>query len=88
LFLGIGGIVTFKTADGLREAVLAAGLERLVLETDAPYLAPNPHRGQRNEPAFIAETAAYLGRLFTLPTDQVIARTRANGDALFGPAET
>jgi len=84
LLLGIGGVVTFKTAQGLREAVKAVGLERIVLETDCPYLAPEPHRGRRNEPAFVAATAARLADLFETELDEIIARTDANATALFG----
>jgi TatD DNase family protein len=61
----VTGIVSYKTADALREAARLQGLERLMLETDAPYLAPVPHRGKRNEPAFLpcigAAVAAALG---------------------------
>ena len=57
LLLGIGGVVTFKTAQPLRDAVRAVGLGPVVLETDCPYLAPVPYRGKRNEPAFMAESA-------------------------------
>jgi TatD DNase family protein len=84
LQLGIGGVVTFKTAEPLREAIRTVGLDPLVLETDCPYLAPVPHRGKRNEPAFMTETlarvAAILGRE---PTD-VDARTTATARLLFG----
>jgi TatD DNase family protein len=84
LSLGIGGVVTFKKAQGLRDAVRAVGLGRIVLETDAPYLAPEPHRGKRNEPAFVAATAARLAELFETGLDEIIARTDANATALFG----
>jgi TatD DNase family protein len=83
LALGIGGVLTFKSAEGLRAALLAVGLGPILLETDCPYLAPIPHRGRRNEPAFVAETAHALAALFDLPLDEVVARTRANGEALF-----
>ena len=56
LRLGIGGVLTFKSAQTLREAVRTVGLEHLILETDCPYLAPVPHRGKRNEPAYAAAT--------------------------------
>ncbi len=84
LALGIGGVVTFKTADNVREAVRTVGLDAIVLETDCPYLAPIPHRGKRNEPAFMSRTAAYLASLFELDEALVIARTTANAQALFG----
>jgi TatD DNase family protein len=84
LYLGIGGVVTFKNAGTLREAVLAVGLEHVILETDAPYLAPVPHRGSRNEPAFVAATAAALAALFETSVDVVVAQTNASAAALFG----
>jgi TatD DNase family protein len=84
LYLGIGGVVTFKNAQGLRDAVVAVGLDKLILETDAPYLAPVPHRGSRNEPAFVAETAAALAALFGTSVERVVSRTTASAAALFG----
>ncbi len=83
LFLGIGGVLTFKNAQNVRDAVLAVGLERIVLETDCPYLAPVPYRGKRNEPAFIAATAARLATLFETTVEDVIERTSATAQALF-----
>lgn len=84
LRLGIGGVLTFKTAGGLREAVRAVGLEHLVLETDCPYLAPVPHRGSRNEPAFVAATAALLATLFDTTPADVVARTTETAGSIFG----
>jgi TatD DNase family protein len=83
LRLGIGGVLTFKTAEPLREAVRAVGLQHLVLETDCPYLAPIPHRGKRNEPAFVALTARRLAELFELPLEEVLATTDATARGLF-----
>jgi len=83
LYLGIGGVLTFKTAEHLRDAVRAVGIEPLVLETDCPYLAPVPERGKRNEPAFVSLTAAKLAEVLELPLDDVLARTDANAKALF-----
>ena len=60
---GIGGPLTYKNAHTLREIVKTAPLEKLVLETDAPYLTPMPHRGQRNEPAYVGLVAGYLAQL-------------------------
>ncbi len=85
LTLGIGGVVTFKSAQALREAVLAVGLDRVVLETDCPYLAPEPYRGRRNEPAFVAATAARLAELFERRPEEIAARTTANAETIFGP---
>ncbi len=84
VFLGIGGVVTFKTAGALREAVAAVGLERILLETDCPYLAPVPHRGKRNEPAFIAATAAAVAAVLDVSDRIVIERTTENANGLFG----
>ncbi len=84
LFLGIGGVLTFATASGLREAVRAVGVDRIVLETDCPYLAPVPMRGKRNEPAFVTHTAAKLAEVLELPLDRVVKSTDANAGTLFG----
>ncbi|HEY8321931.1 MAG TPA: TatD family hydrolase [Candidatus Baltobacteraceae bacterium] len=83
LKLGIGGVLTFKTADGLRDAVRAVGLAPLILETDCPYLAPIPHRGKRNEPAFVAATAAKLAEVLGEPLVAVTAGTAAAARDLF-----
>ena len=79
LRLGIGGVATFKNAGGLRDAVRAVGIEHVILETDCPYLAPVPHRGTRNEPAFIEATAAVLATLFEITPAEVVSRTTGNG---------
>jgi TatD DNase family protein len=84
LLLGIGGVLTFKNAQALRDAVLEVGLEHIVLETDCPYLAPVPHRGQRNEPAYMAATAGKLADIFGLETSEIIAKTKANAETFFG----
>ncbi|HEY8297865.1 MAG TPA: TatD family hydrolase [Candidatus Baltobacteraceae bacterium] len=83
LKLGIGGVLTFKTAQHVRDAVRAVGLDHAILETDCPYLAPIPHRGKRNEPAFIAATAAKLAEVLEIGVDTVIATTRATAESLF-----
>jgi TatD DNase family protein len=83
LLLGIGGVVTFKTAEGLREAVREVGLEHIVLETDCPYLAPVPFRGKRNEPAFVAATAARVAEILGIGLDEAVARTTGNAVTLF-----
>jgi TatD DNase family protein len=84
LMLGIGGVVTFPTAEPLREAVRTAGLGNIVLETDCPYLAPVPMRGKRNEPAFVTHTAAQVAALLSVPLAEVAARTDENAGRLFG----
>ena len=82
--MGIGGILTFRNAQPLRDALLAVGLERVILETDCPYLAPVPHRGRRNEPSFMADTAKALAELFGVSAEEVTTRTTANAESLFG----
>lgn len=76
--LSFSGVVTFKNASELREAALATPNDRIIVETDAPFLAPVPHRGRPNEPAFVAETAAFLAGLKGLETDTFAALTVAN----------
>lgn len=83
LLLGIGGVVTFKSAQALREAVLEVGLEHIILETDCPYLAPVPYRGKRNEPAYISATATKLAELFATDAGEVAARTGVNAEGIF-----
>ncbi len=78
------GIITYKNADGVRAAARAQGLERLMLETDAPYLAPLPHRGKPNEPAFVRATAEYCAALFGVPFDELAAVTTANARRFYG----
>ena len=80
--LGVGGVVTFKNA-GLADVVRAVPLERLLLETDAPYLSPVPHRGQRNEPAYIPLVAQRVADLRGISLDEVAATTTASARALF-----
>jgi TatD DNase family protein len=84
LLLGIGGVVTFKTAGQLRAAVREVGLDAIVLETDCPYLAPIPHRGTRNEVGYVADTARVVAEVLGVDIATVVARTDANARALFG----
>jgi TatD DNase family protein len=84
LTLGIGGVLTFKNAQRVRDAVRACGLDAVLLETDCPYLAPVPHRGERNEPSFVAHTARYLAELLGEPLHVVEAMTTDNARGLFG----
>lgn len=80
--LGIGGILTFKNA-GLEDVVREIGLEHLVLETDAPFLAPVPRRGQRNEPAYLIHTAQKLAEIFQVPLANISEKTTHNAARLF-----
>jgi TatD DNase family protein len=84
MHLGIGGLVTFKNAVWLRDVVRAVGLERVVVETDAPYMAPVPKRGKRNEPALVAHTARSLAELLGLSEAEVAEITTRNALSLFG----
>ncbi|HTB81425.1 MAG TPA: TatD family hydrolase [Opitutaceae bacterium] len=77
------GILTYKNADAVRAAAQAQGLGRLMLETDAPYLTPMPHRGKPNEPAFLRHTAEYAAGLFGISLDELAAVTTANAKAFF-----
>ncbi|MBI3179812.1 MAG: YchF/TatD family DNA exonuclease, partial [Deltaproteobacteria bacterium] len=87
MYLSIPGIVTFKNAAALREAVQSAPLARMLIETDSPYLAPVPHRGKRNEPAYVVHTALALGALKGLSGEDVGRITAQNAMRLFGLAE-
>lgn len=80
------GIVTYKNAETTREALRRQGPERLMLETDAPYLAPVPHRGKRNEPAFISHIGEYCARLLDMDAQELSALTTANAEHFFNPA--
>lgn len=82
--ISVGGIVTFKNAPGLRELVAAVPRERLLLETDCPYLAPMPHRGQRNEPAHTRLVAEKVAELWGLPLEETSARIATNVKRVFG----
>jgi len=77
-YLSIPGIVTFPKAGALREVVHGVPLDRILVESDAPYLAPVPHRGKRNEPAFISETVAQIAAVHGLTTEAVAEQIRAN----------
>lgn len=83
LYIGIGGTVTYKKSK-VPEVAKAIGLNRIVLETDAPYLAPVPERGHRNEPAFTAHTARYLANIFETTAEEVAEITTANACKLLG----
>ena len=87
LYISISGIVTFKKADDLRDAVKDIPLNRLLVETDAPYLAPIPHRGKSNEPAFTALTAQKLAEIKGLSLEEVGRQTTENYFTLFSKAK-
>ena len=83
-FISISGIVTFRAADNVRESARVVPLDRLLVETDSPFLAPVPMRGNENEPAFIVHTVKFLADLLSVPAEELAARTFANAVALFG----
>ena len=76
--LGIGGVLTFKKSHLPEVLPAAVLLDRIVLETDAPYMAPVPHRGQRNEPAFVAEVMRVLAAAYGVSEEEVARQTDAN----------
>jgi TatD DNase family protein len=82
-YISISGIVTFRNAEDLRAIVRDLPLDRLLVETDAPYLAPVPYRGKRNEPAFVAATAAAVAALKGLQAEDLAEITSANFHRLF-----
>jgi TatD DNase family protein len=86
--ISLAGNVTFPKAQQIREAALEVPLDRMLIETDSPYLAPVPHRGKRNEPAFVTETARKLGELRGLTTEEVGQQTASNFYNFFKLAET
>jgi TatD DNase family protein len=85
-YISLSGIVTFRNAEELRTIARDLPLDRLLIETDAPYLAPVPYRGKRNEPAFIAATAAAVAKLKGIETRELAAATRENFFRLFTKA--
>jgi TatD DNase family protein len=83
LMISLSGILTFKKADAVRAAASGVPHDRLLVETDAPYLAPVPHRGRRNEPAFVVHTAAVAAQLTGLVPEALAQRTTDNFFRLF-----
>jgi TatD DNase family protein len=86
-YISFSGIVTFKNALAIREVARKAPLDRILAETDAPYLAPVPYRGKRNEPAYVRYVADEIARLRDLPPETVAAATTANFFTLFKHAQ-
>lgn len=81
--IGVGGIATFKNAEEIRDIIRAIPLERILTETDAPYLAPVPFRGKPNEPAYTADVVNYVAAVKGLTPEEFAAATTANARALF-----
>ncbi|USD59367.1 YchF/TatD family DNA exonuclease [Vibrio sp. SCSIO 43140] len=82
-YISISGIVTFRQAKELKEVVKQLPLERLLIETDSPYLAPIPHRGKENQPAYVVEVAAYIAQLKGVSLSEVGEKTSKNYQDLF-----
>ena len=83
LMLSFTGNITFPKAQSIRDAVVLAPVDRILIETDSPYLAPVPHRGKRNEPMFVSDTAGFLARLRETSTEEFEKQTSGNFDRLF-----
>ncbi|HEY3053688.1 MAG TPA: TatD family hydrolase [Thermoanaerobaculia bacterium] len=83
-YISFSGIVTFRSAGALREVARALPHDRVLIETDTPYLAPVPFRGRDNEPAYVVKIAELLARLWGRDVDEVAARTTANFESAFG----
>ena len=83
LYVSFSGVVSFKKSQALRDIARALPLDRLLVETDAPFLAPEPHRGRSNEPAFVAHTAAALAKARGLALEELAAATTSNFFRLF-----
>ena len=82
-YISFSGIVTFNNATALREVARKVPLDRILIETDSPYLAPVPHRGKKNEPKYVVEVAECIAELRGLSVDEVAEITSANFDKLF-----
>ena len=83
-YISFSGIVTFRNAESLREVVKQVPLERILVETDAPYLAPVPYRGKKNVPAYVVEVAQCVAELKGVSYEELVAVTGANFNQLFG----
>jgi len=85
--ISFSGVVTFKNASRVREAVAAVPMDRLLIETDCPYLAPHPHRGKLNHSGYLTYTAAAIAEVKGVMREEVLRASRENAKALFGIAE-
>ena len=83
-YIGVGGVVTFKNAKKLKEVVENIPLTSIVLETDCPYMAPVPHRGKRNESAFVAQVLTTLAAAYGVSEEEMARRTNENVARVFG----
>lgn len=87
LYISFSGVITFKTSDALRAIAAWVPADRMLVETDSPYLAPVPFRGKRNEPAYVAKTAAVLAATRGVGTDEIAAATTDNFYRLYAKAQ-
>jgi TatD DNase family protein len=83
-YIGVTGPITFKKAERERETIKQVPLDRILIETDAPFLTPVPHRGERNEPAFVRHTAEMLAQVRGQSIEEVARQTTSNAEKLFG----
>ncbi len=83
MYIAVGGVITFKNAGGLRQVVAELPLNRLVIETDSPYLTPHPHRGHRNEPSYIKYVAREIARIKNISQVQVAKITTENAKKIY-----
>jgi TatD DNase family protein len=83
-YVSFSGILTFPKGENVRESARAVPIERTLVETDAPFLAPEPHRGKRNEPAFVGRVVAVVAEVLGLPLQTVVEATTANFTRLLG----
>lgn len=86
-YISFSGIVTFKTALELKEVAKKVPMDRMLIETDSPYLAPMPHRGKQNQPAYVALVAQYIAQLRGISVEEVAEQTSANFHRLFSDAK-
>lgn len=82
-YVGFDGNITYKNAENLRELVKLTSIERMLIETDSPFLAPEPHRGKRNEPKNVKIVAWYIAELKTVSSEKIAQMTTQNADKLF-----
>ena len=85
--MSASGVITYKKSEDLRAIFKTVPLDRLLVETDSPYLGPGPHRGKRNEPAFVAVTAAMLAEIKGVSTDEIARATTDNFFRLYSKAK-
>jgi TatD DNase family protein len=82
-YLGFTGPITFKNAEDLLQIAATVPLDKVLIETDSPFLAPQPRRGSRNEPAYVRYIAEKLAEIHQLPFEDVTAKVKSNADTLF-----